>query len=78
MVAITAATMSYRVIAKLRHRKLSAIGAGHRRALAPTFRADVMLLFIPSRGAAARRQAHGRSADRPARAACRPTSPISF
>ena len=29
----------------------------HRRALAPTFRLDVMLLFIPWRGGAARRQA---------------------
>ena len=47
-----------------------------RRALAPTFRAGVMLLFIPWRGGAARRQAHGRSADKPARAGYRPTSPL--
>jgi hypothetical protein len=49
-----------------------------RRALAPTFRADVMLLFIPSRGGAARRPAHARSAARPARAAWRAPSPIPF
>jgi hypothetical protein len=49
--AIAAAPMSYRVIAKLRHRKLSAIGALHR-ALAPTFPAGAMVFFIPSRGGA--------------------------
>jgi hypothetical protein len=43
--------MSYRVIAKLRHRKLSAIGALHR-ALSPTFPAGAMVFFIPSRGGA--------------------------
>jgi hypothetical protein len=49
--AIAAAPMSYRVIAKLRHRKLSAIGALHR-ALSPTFPAGAMVFFIPSRGGA--------------------------
>ena len=51
-----------------------------RKGSTPFSRSDIsgwrMPLFIPWRGAAARRQAHGRSDNRPARAGCRPTSPI--
>ena len=49
-----------------------------RRVLAPRFQAGEMPIFIPWRRRAPRRPSIARSAERPARAAWRPTSPISF
>src|SRR6185437_847821 len=48
------------------------------RHFAPTFRAGRMLLFIHWRRRRRAPTAHGRSADRPARASCWPTSRILF